>query len=48
VVFVTVDTPVQPQQVQELEHDELGHLAIFLVPIGSDENGRMRYEAVFN
>ena len=36
-----------PQAVYRVEHDTLGVLEIFLVPIGPDEIG-MRYEAVFN
>jgi hypothetical protein len=39
--------PVLPQQIYRLEHGALGVLEIFLVPIGAEE-GRMRYEAVFN
>ena len=37
-----------PQTTYTLKHPELGALAIFLVPIGPDETGRQRYEAVFN
>ena len=36
-----------PQQTYTLEHEQLGTLHIFLVPIGRDEQG-FRYEAVFN
>lgn len=36
-----------PQQIYRLEHAALGALEIFLVPIGREE-GRIRYEAVFN
>jgi hypothetical protein len=36
-----------PQRIYPLEHEKLGTLEIFLVPIGPDESG-MRYEAVFN
>ncbi len=39
--------PVLPQQIYPVEHDGLGTLEIFLVPIGPDGQG-MRYEAVFN
>jgi hypothetical protein len=35
------------QGTYRLEHDQLGALDIFLVPLGP-EHGRMRYEAVFN
>ncbi len=37
----------QPQRVYRLEHDALGPLEIFLVPIGPDAQGQ-RYEAVFS
>jgi len=40
-------SPVLPQRIYSLEHEALGRLEIFLVPIGPDEDG-MRYEAVFN
>lgn len=36
-----------PQRIYKLEHDRMGTMDIFLVPIGPDETG-MRYEAVFN
>lgn len=36
-----------PQQTYLLEHETLGKLEIFLVPLGPDPQG-MRYEAVFN
>jgi len=39
--------PVLPQSIYRMEHDRLGELEIFLVPIGPDAQG-MRYEAVFN
>jgi len=35
------------QHIYRLEHDALGALDIFLVPLGP-EDGRMRYEAIFN
>lgn len=38
---------VLPQRIYQVEHDRLGTLEIFLVPIGPDAQG-MRYEAVFN
>ena len=38
--------PVLPQGIHRLEHETLGALDLFLVPIGPDEAG-MRYEAVF-
>lgn len=36
-----------PQQIWHFDHDVLGPLEIFIVPIGPDSEG-MRYEAVFN
>jgi hypothetical protein len=36
-----------PQRIWRLEHDRLGELDLFLVPIGPDEHGS-RFEAVFN
>ncbi len=38
--------PVMPQRTYELEHQELGTLEIFIVPIGRDDAGTI-YEAVF-
>jgi hypothetical protein len=38
--------PVLPQRIYPLEHDRLGRLEIFLVPLGPEGEG-MRYEAVF-
>ena len=38
--------PLLPQRIYRLEHDELGPLELFLVPIGQDADGT-RYEAVF-
>jgi hypothetical protein len=39
--------PFLRQRVYALEHDQMGAFELFLVPIGTDENG-LRYEAVFN
>jgi hypothetical protein len=39
------DPPLR-QRIYRLEHDELGALDLFLVPLGPDELGQ-RYEAVF-
>ena len=46
--------PVGPQGIYRLEHEQLGTLELFLVPIGPDEPSApvqaptaMRYEAVF-
>lgn len=46
IVFRGPLRPVLPQGIRRLEHDGLGGLELFLVPIGPDEAG-MRYEAVF-
>jgi hypothetical protein len=35
------------QHIYRLEHEQLGALDLFLVPLGP-EGGRMRYQAVFN
>ena len=37
-----------PQGLYELTHPTLGAVEIFLVPIGPRDDGRHRYEAVFN
>ena len=39
--------PLLPQSLYALEHERMGALELFLVPIAQDENG-CRYEAVFN
>ena len=38
--------PLLEQSIAELEHESLGRLALFLVPLGPDDRG-MRYEAIF-
>ena len=38
--------PILPQRIYRLEHDGMGELEIFLVPIGADPEG-VTYEAVF-
>jgi hypothetical protein len=35
------------QHIYPLEHQQLGRLELFLVPLGPEE-GRMRYEAIFS
>jgi len=45
-VFRGGPTPPLPQRIYHVEHDELGALDLFLVPLGPDEVGQ-RYEAVF-
>lgn len=39
--------PILPQRTYRLEHEEMGALELFLVPVGVD-GGRVQYEAVFN
>ncbi len=41
-VFQGGPNPPLPQRIYRMEHDELGELEIFIVPIAAD-----RYEAVF-
>jgi hypothetical protein len=36
-----------PQRIYRLEHEQMGELDIFLVPIAQDQRG-LRYEAVFS
>jgi hypothetical protein len=45
-VFRGPRAPALPQRIHRLEHDALGALEIFIVPIGPDEHG-LRYEAIF-
>jgi hypothetical protein len=45
-VFLGPAEPVLPQMIYGLDHQDLGHLDLFLVPIGP-AGGGMRYEAVF-
>lgn len=40
--------PVREQRIYRLEHAALGSVDLFLVPIGREPDGRIRYEAVFN
>jgi hypothetical protein len=40
--------PMLEQRIYRLQHDELGPLEIFLVPIGIGAAGGLQYEAVFN
>jgi hypothetical protein len=42
-------SPLLPQQIYRLAHDQLGDLDLFLVPLGPHpKRGGMVYEAVFN
>jgi hypothetical protein len=38
--------PILPQRIYRLEHDAVGPLEIFLVPVGRDASGT-HYEAIF-
>ena len=40
------DQPL-PQAIYKMEHEKMGAIELFIVPIGQDEKG-VRYEAVFN
>ena len=46
VVFRGPRQPVLDQRIRRLEHDTMGVLELFLVPVGPDDAG-MLYEAVF-
>lgn len=46
-VFAGPAEPALPQSMYPLEHDRLGRLEIFLVPVGMD-GGNRNYEAFFN
>jgi hypothetical protein len=45
-VFLGPSTPTLPQRTYRLEHDALGTLDVFLVPIARDAHGTT-YEAIF-
>ena len=45
-LFLGPADPVLPQRIYRLEHESLGPLEIFIVPVGRDESGTT-YEAVF-
>jgi len=38
--------PVLPQAIYGLDHDDLGHLDVFIVPVGKTDTST-RYQAVF-
>lgn len=46
VVFLGPAAPVWPQHIYRVEHDVMGTLDLFLVPLGPRDGGMM-YEAVF-
>jgi hypothetical protein len=45
-VFRGPPEPIMPQRIYRIEHDSVGPLEIFIVPLGPHAEG-MRYEAVF-
>ena len=47
VFFAGPGDVILPQKTYQLQHDKMGEIDLFLVPIGGDRNG-FRYEAVFN
>jgi hypothetical protein len=47
-VFEGPVAPILPQATYTLEHDTLGSVDIFLVPVGRHPDGGIQYEAVFN
>ena len=46
-IFVAKAERVLPQRLYRIEHDGLGTMAIFLVPVGRDASG-IQYQALFN
>ncbi len=47
VLFVGPAQPILPQRIYRIEHEEMGALDLFLVPLGPNRDGFMRYESVF-
>lgn len=47
VIFRGPLTPLCPQRIYKLEHEKLGAMELFLVPIGPGEEG-MLYQSCFN
>jgi hypothetical protein len=47
ILFRVSNPDVFPQHIYTVEHKELGRMELFLVPMGPDQGGGMRYEAVF-
>lgn len=46
-IFRNSSAQILPQKIYRFEHEVMGQLSLFIVPIGPDEKG-MRYEAIFN
>ena len=47
VIFRGPLTPLCPQQIYKLEHERLGPMELFLVPLGPEKEG-MLYQSCFN
>lgn len=47
IVFQGPVEPVIPQGIYKIQHEEMGSLELFLVPIGPSTDGGMQYEAIF-
>src|SRR5215472_7472115 len=47
IVFRCRSNSVLPQRIYRIEHDKMGQLDLFMVPIRQDQQG-VYYEAVFN
>ena len=45
--FVASEPRVMPQQLYRIEHEALGTMSIFLVPVAKDNSG-VTYQATFN
>ena len=45
--FLGPGDPILPQRIYRLDHERLGAIEIFIVPVARDEGGTS-YEAVFN
>ena len=46
-IFVAKQERVLPQRLYRIEHEGLGTMALFLVPVGKDASG-VQYQALFN
>ena len=46
-IFLAKDPRVLPQRLYRMQHDALGEVSIFLVPVGKDTAG-VNYQALFN
>lgn len=46
-IFLGPPRPLLPQRIYAFEHDVMGRLEIFIVPVARDDRGA-RYEAIFN